>query len=57
MPGILNRGATPPSNERTLEVDCPQAWEFNDGSESRDRINAASAAGNTRADRVGRVTR
>ncbi len=57
MPGILNSGATPPSNERTLEVDCPQAREFNDGNESRNRINAASAAGNTRIDRIGRVTR
>jgi len=52
MPGILNSGATPPSNERTLEVDCPQACGGNDESENKNRINATSADGNTKNGRM-----
>ena len=56
-PGSVNSGATPPLNERTLEIDWPQAFEFNDGSMKRSRTSPDSARGNTEIDRMGGVIR
>jgi len=53
----LTSGATPPSNERTLEIDWAHACEFHDGSGSKNRINAANAAGNTKTEKIRCLTR